>query len=820
MVVRMRIGFTVVIAAAMVLLPVFGPHRVIIGVAVGVLAVAIDLHALSQLARNRRPPRALALADIAMILCVVWLVPDAMAVASIVAAGGITLAVLWYGTRFALLAAATYEVGLASIAAVHGPRWWAAVMIAFAISTVGSAVGLGRLMKTAQDAQDRYISMVNGLDAVVWESDPDNNALFVSGNVKDVLGTEGETFARPGFYFSRIHPDDLPMLELTRAAQQRGELTETRFRIRDDDGNYRLIQERHKVSLDPDGGVRLRRGLVVDETERWRAEAGLRRYMDFIEGIPVALVVLRLVDADDPGSIEVASTNPAADALVRADPGTRLTDVIGLNDQWLADLAEVALGGTPMERPFVNLPGSDAVFTLRAVALPERHVGVTIEDITKRARLAESFRHQALHDELTGLPNRAHFRERLGEVMDDAGCGPVALLLVDLDQFKEINDTLGHHYGDRLLREFAQRLSTNLRGCDLIARLGGDEFAVLITDDPGERGAVEVAERLLELCTQRFEIDEFRFQVGASVGVALAPDHASTAESLLRKADTAMYWAKERGGGWALYSAEHDDGDLRRLELMGDLRDAIADGQLEIHYQPRVRLHDDAPVGLEALVRWRHPRYGLLPPDEFIELAEVSGCIRELTEHVTVQAIEETLPILADRGLSLSMNLSARILYGPQMSDWLRTAMAELPLGDGRLCFEITETGLMEDPNRSMEALEEIRAMGVRFSVDDFGTGYSSLSYLRDLPIDEVKIDRAFVADLIGDGTIARAVIDLGHNLGLSVVAEGVEDLPTRNLLADLGCDSAQGFLWGPAVPVDQVAVQLESLTSLRTTSD
>jgi diguanylate cyclase (GGDEF)-like protein len=815
-VVQMRMVVAVIVGVSIAFLPMFGDHRVLIGLSVGVLSVAVGFHALSVLARTRRPPPMLGISDLLLVLFVMWLIPESMAVGSLIAAGSITLFVLWYGPRIAMLIGFAFEVALAAVVIVHAPPWWPAVMLAFAITTVATSIGLGTLMTTTQAAQERYISMVNGLDAVVWECDSDNKVLFVSGNVTDVLGTSGETFAHPGFYFSRIHPDDLPTLEAARSAQQRGELTETHFRVRDDDGNYRWIQERQKASLSPDGSIRLRRGLVVDESARWRAEAGLRRYMDFIEGIPVALVVLKLVDPDDPSSIEVATTNPAAEALVPADPGMRLLDVIDLTPQWLSELAEVALGGAPMERPFVNLPGSDAVFTLRAVALPEHHVGVTIEDITKRARLAESFRHQALHDELTGLPNRAHFRERLIEVMNCEDPHPSALLLVDLNQFKEINDTLGHHYGDRLLREFGQRLSTNLRGCDLIARLGGDEFAVLITDDPRETGAIEVAERLLELCNRRFNIDEFRFNIGASVGVALAPIHATNAESLLRKADTAMYWAKARGGGWSLYSAAHDDRDLRRLELMGDLREAISGGALEVHYQPRVRLADRRPVGLEALVRWRHPRYGLLPPDEFIELAEVSGCIRELTEFVTTTAIEETAPILTRQDLCLSVNLSARTLHDPRLLEWLGATFADRAMGDGRLCFEITESELMEDPMRSMEVLEVIRTLGVRFSVDDFGTGYSSLSYLRQLPVDEVKIDRSFVADVIADDTIVRAVVDLGHNLGLQVVAEGVEDQATAERLTELGCDSAQGFLWAPAVPIAEVTDQLDRLRPTR----
>lgn len=815
-VVQVRMVTAVVIGATIATLPMLGDHRVLIGLSVAIIALAVDLHALGAIARNRRPPAALGISDLVLVLVVMWLVPESMAAGSLIALGAITLLVLWHGPLVAVLYGLAFEVGLAVVSLAHAPAGWPAVMLAFAFTTVGTGVALATLTRTTKAAQDRFISMVNGLDAVVWESDGDDNLLFVSGNVADVLGTDGRTFARRGFYYSRVHPDDLPAFEACREAQMRGESTEAHFRIRDDQQDYRWIQERQKVSLNPDGTTRLRRGLVVDESARWRAEAGLRRYMDFIEGIPVALGVLHLVDVHDPRSLEVATSNPAARSLLSANPGDRLLDVIELDRHWLEEFSEVARGGAPMERPFVNLPDSDAVYTLRAVTLPEHHIGVTIEDVTKRASVAASFRHQALHDELTGLPNRAHLRERLTQVMACDDPGASALLLVDLNQFKEINDTLGHHYGDRLLRAFSHRLSTNLRGCDLIARLGGDEFAVLITDDAAETGAIEVAERLLALCGQRFEIDEFRFQIGASVGIALAPTHATSPESLLRKADAAMYWAKARGGGWSLYSAAHDDHDVRRLELMGDLRDAISDGSMEVHYQTRVRLGDNRPVGLEALVRWRHPRYGLLPPEDFIELAEVSGCIRELTEFVTTTAIAEASSVLERDGLGLSVNLSARTLHDPRLVDWLRTTVVESDLDDGRLCFEITETDLMEDSARSINTLEAIRALGVRLSVDDFGTGYSSLSYLRRLPVDEVKIDRSFVSDLTDDDTIVRAVVDLGHNLGLHVVAEGVENAAIEERLAQLGCDSAQGFLWGQPVPISEVTDQLTRLRSTR----
>ena len=808
----MRIGFGVVIATAVALLPMFGDRRVAIGVVLLVLTTIANVHGIEHVRRTARPSPLVCVSDILLALALVAIVPDVMAVAAIVTAGGVTLFMLWFGPRVAALAAASFEVGLGVIAYIHAPALWLPTMIAFAVSAAGTTTGLHRLIMATKQVEERHLELVNGLDAVVWESGPDGQIEFASGNVAEVVGCANTEFQRPGFYYSRIHPDDIGELERSRAAQAEGHDTETHIRVRDDSGRYRHIQERLKVVHNPDGTVRLRRGLVVDESDRWEAESGLRRHMDFIHGIPVALVVLRLVDPEDPESIEISSLNPAAEKLVEGPAeGARLLDVLEVEQRFLRELANVALGSTPLERPFVNLPGIDAVYTLRAVPLPERHVGVTLEDITKRARVAESFRHQAMHDELTGLPNRAQFQRRLATVMSSADPAAAALLIVDLDQFKEINDALGHEYGDSVLREFSQRLASNLRGCDLIARLGGDEFAVLITDDPGETAAIEIAERLLQLCDSRFEIGDFRFQVGASVGVALAPEHAQDADGLMRLADTAMYRAKAQGGGWAVFSENHDDNNIRRLELMADLRDALTDDQFVVHYQPRIDLRSGRIVGVEALVRWSHPRYGLLAPEEFIELAEVSGCIRELTECVGSVAVAELGDLLRNTPLRLSLNLSTRTLYDPRLLTWVSELVEDQRIPDGSICFEIREPDLMEDPTRSMSALSAMRELGVRFSVDDFGTGYSSLSYLRELPIDEVKIDRSFVADLAIDNTIVRAVVDLGHNLGLHVVAEGVEDEQTAQLLRTLHCDSAQGFFWARAVPMEELRARLET---------
>jgi diguanylate cyclase (GGDEF)-like protein len=555
------------------------------------------------------------------------------------------------------------------------------------------------------------------------------------------------------------------------------------------------------------------------------AEAAAQRYRDFVEGIPIALVILRLDEPTDDRSLRVMGANPAAATLfggtVGLGIGSRVVDLVHSVEPFLQGLADVIRLGTTLDHPFVTLPGIDGVFALRAVPLPDRCVGLALEDVTERARLAASFRHQALHDPLTGLPNRSQLNARLAVAMGPDRDGSsvdtlartaaqdacVALLVIDLDQFKDVNDALGHAHGDRLLVVLARRLAARLRDCDTIARLGGDEFAVLLRGG-GVSGAMEVAERILEMIDQPLHVDDYRFQVAASIGIAVAPDHARGPEELVQRADAAMYRAKAAGGGVAVYTPGQEGADVRRLELLADLRGAVEDDAFAIEYQPRIDLVTMQTLGVEALVRWHHPRYGLLPPSEFIRLAEVSGAIRLLTRHVTTRALAEVTALGRGRPpLTTSVNLSVRNLYDPKLLVWVRAALEDLDAPEGALCFEITERQLMHDPSAGLTALERLHDLGVRLSIDDFGTGYSSLAHLRSLPIDEVKIDRSFVADLErGDDRIVRSVIDLGHNFGMHVVAEGVESPAALEELRRLGCDSAQGFHLAEPMPVAGLA--------------
>jgi predicted signal transduction protein with EAL and GGDEF domain len=368
---------------------------------------------------------------------------------------------------------------------------------------------------------------------------------------------------------------------------------------------------------------------------------------------------------------------------------------------------------------------------------------------------------------------------------------------------------LGHHSGDALLREVAARLRGELRGSDTVARLGGDEFAVLLTqvDDPD--GAVITARKLLRMLERAFVIEGEHVHVGASLGIAMYPSHGGDADLLMRHADVAMYVAKRAGSGYAVYQAETDQHSPGRLGMIADLRQAIDRGQLELHYQPEVDLRTGVISGVEALVRWRHPVEGLLMPDQFIGLAEHTGIIRPLGLWVLAAAVEQ-VAVWQDEGraIPVSVNLSMRNLHDPVLVDTVADLLQAHATDPSLLKFEITESTLMADPELALRVVRQLTAIGLSLAIDDFGTGYSSLAYLRRLPLKELKIDRSFVLDLVAEENarvIVRSTIDLGHNLGLKVVAEGVEDEATLAIVRDAGCDLVQGNLLCPAVPAPEL---------------
>ena len=416
----------------------------------------------------------------------------------------------------------------------------------------------------------------------------------------------------------------------------------------------------------------------------------------------------------------------------------------------------------------------------------------------------------ATHDSLTGLPNRVLFHERLDDRLTLTRS--IAVLLIDLDRFKEVNDTLGHALGDDLLVEVGRRLSRQFSSPSVVARLGGDEFAVLM-DGVDQGQAVQRVDELLEQIRQPFAIAGLDVDIDASIGVAMANESDLAAADLLRRADVAMYTAKDDRAGFAFYSAERDHYSAERLALAGRLRQGIADGELVLHYQPQIDLTTGVVVGVEALVRWEHPTLGMIPPDDFIPLAERTELIRPLTAFVFRAAVAQAAKWRRDgRELRVSINLSPCNLREDDLIDSLTRLLAAEGLPASALVIELTETTVMANQSRAAEIMRKLRATGVKISIDDFGTGHSSLSYLTTLPTDELKIDRSFVQAMSTDPNaeiIVRAIIDLARSLGLDVVAEGVETEAIAEALRRNGCTKAQGFLFGRPLPADRLTAGL-----------
>ncbi|MDX1584027.1 MAG: EAL domain-containing protein, partial [Thermoanaerobaculia bacterium] len=426
------------------------------------------------------------------------------------------------------------------------------------------------------------------------------------------------------------------------------------------------------------------------------------------------------------------------------------------------------------------------------------------------AEREEQIRYQATHDELTGLPNRTLFLDRLDRAIATArrDGSIVGMIMMDLDRFKEINDTLGHHFGDKVLIEVGRRLMLTLRESDTVARLGGDEFAVTFFA-MNESRSEEVAHRIREVLEIPLELGDVTIEIEASMGIALYPLHAGDAANLMKRADVAMYDAKKHHLDFAIYEPGRDEHSLRRLAILSELRNAVASDELELFFQPKIDVSTRRAVHAEALVRWRHPEHGVLSPAEFVPLAEQSGNIGIITRWVLENAIRHC-GVWNEEGIDLSVavNLSALDLFDADLPSLIHTTLGRVGLPPSKLVLEITESAVMRDPIQAMKILGEMKSHGVTIAIDDYGTGYSSLSHLKQLPADELKIDKSFVLTLESaeseDGVIVRSTIDLGHSMGLKVIAEGVETAESWNVLETLGCDMAQGYFISRPLPASE----------------
>ena len=458
--------------------------------------------------------------------------------------------------------------------------------------------------------------------------------------------------------------------------------------------------------------------------------------------------------------------------------------------------------------PAVLVVSTFSLLLLPVLVLP-------VAAVRKSAKLATQRDHDAMHDPLTGLPNRALLHLDAETALRDAvreGRG-LAVMLIDLDHFKEINDTLGHNVGDLLIVEVGRRLAAAASEGDgvTVARLGGDEFALLaapsVPASQLERVTESLVERLTATLREPMTLAGVRLDVQGSIGIAYAPQHARSMDELLSRADVAMYSAKEERGSWRTYDPEQDEHTPERLALLGELREGLRRGELVLHYQPKCEARRGGLIGAEALVRWRHPVRGLLMPDEFIPLAENTGLISDLTHEVLEQAVRQVRAWTdSGRTLGVAVNLSVRHLTDLDLPVRVDETLTRHGVAPHLLTLEVTESTIMNDPSRAVNVVSRLRELGVRIAVDDYGTGYSSLAYLKRLHVDELKIDKSFIMNMLtddNDEVIVRSTVELGHNLGLQVVAEGVEDAEVWQRLLPLGCDVIQGYHLSRALPAE-----------------
>lgn len=716
----------------------------------------------------------------------------------------------------------------------------------------------GGARQTPDDPQ-RYRAVLDNLGEVVFQTDAAGNWTYLNAAWTAITGFGVEETLGTGF-LGYVHPDEREATIALFVAVISGGADHCHHATRylTADGGQVWLELRSSVLFDDRGAVVGNAGTIIDITERRRAEEQLAeqaRVLELIacdkplEEVLGALAVLAAshLHARVGVSVLPGDSDPQRQGLAHAELEGVLA--VGRPDGRLESTAPAELGSGASQvearvgddgarssaaaAPQLDVPiaasggrrlGTLAVFgpvsrvneagrlllercaQLAAIAVERRHANA-------RAR------HAALHDPLTGLPNRTLYADRLAQALAAARRhrGSVAVLMIDLDHFKMVNDTLGHDAGDDVLRKVADRLCAALRRSDTVCRLGGDEFVVVLPHVERVHDAQRMAGKLWRALREAVSVGDVQLSLEVSIGLAVSSPVDDDPAALLRRADVAMYRAKRDRGGPALYDARYDEGRLRGLNLAGELRQAIEDDQLLLHYQPKVDLREGRVVGVEALVRWRHPALGMVAPDLFVPLAETTAVIKPLSLWVLEMALRDRAE-WARQGLDIAVavNLSARVLHDTDLPSLVGHALERAGVDGAQLELEITESALMADPERSMLAMARLITAGVTISIDDFGTGYSSLAYLKRLPAASLKIDKSFVAHMDTDdrdASIVRSAIDLAHDLGMGVVAEGVESAGVHRMLATLSCDYAQGFHVARPMPAAALPAWLRERT-------
>jgi Amt family ammonium transporter len=676
-------------------------------------------------------------------------------------------------------------------------------------------------------AERKYRSIFENAVEGIFQTTPAGRYLDVNPSLARIYGFDSPAELIEHFQDikNQLYVDPGRRDDFVRIMDEHNEIWSFESRIRKKNGEIIWISENARAIYNEEGDIDHYEGTVVDVSERKRAEEALEAQRAFFrqlfENSPQAIV---LIDS----SRNVLDANKGFEELF----GYRAADVQGFGvrsfivpEELLTECenfrAAILSGNTVQRETYRRhrdgrlIPVSMIGFT---VASGDAAGGVVYiyQDISERKAFEEQITHQAFHDSLTCLPNRSLFAERLERALARSrrrGEYQYAVLMIDLDKFKAVNDSLGHAAGDMLLVEIAERLKSCMRSVDTVARLGGDEFAVILEEFKAKREVISVAERIHETLKRPFTLCGAEVFPGASIGIVLRTKEYHSAEDILRDADIAMYRAKETNKPFMIFDRKMHKEILENISLEAELRDALTHGELVLHYQPIVNVDTRALEGFEALVRWNHPIKGIVPPAKFIPLAEETGIILPLGRWVIVEACRQlaawhkTIP--GAEGLSISVNVSCRQFVRDGLVEHVAQVLDETGIEPSRLKLEITETVLMQDTRHSISELNRLKALGVHIAVDDFGTGYSSLSYLRQLPIDLLKIDRSFISgseNAEDNIQIVKSIISLARNLGLTVIAEGVEHEDQFARLQGVRCDKAQGYMFSR--PVDSDAAE------------
>jgi diguanylate cyclase (GGDEF)-like protein/PAS domain S-box-containing protein len=664
-----------------------------------------------------------------------------------------------------------------------------------------------RAEAAVRESEIQYRRIVETAREGVWLVDAQGRTTFANRRIAEMLGcTVDEMMGASMFTFMDDEGKVIAGASMER--RRKGIDDDLDFKFIRKDGSELWAYISTNALLDESGAYRGSLAMVTDITARRLAEEGLRESEQRFKSMFFDAAVGQLQVMPDG---RWSAVNRAFCEMTGYDEAELLAkgwlaithpdDVDVGNDQFTRLLAG-EIHYFQLEKRYLRKDGTvlwvvDSVSSVFGSAGQLKYLVIQAQDITARKQAQEALAHQTFHDALTGLPNRLLLEEHLERELESArkSSRPLALLMIDLDHFKEVNDTFGHQVGDLLLRQVGLRLRSQLRQREVVARLGGDEFGVLLPQTD-RSAAMALGERLLEALDRPFDVEGQPLDVAASIGASSFPTDGGDANVLLRRADIAMFVAKRSRGTVVAYAAEYERHDASRLTLMAELRGAIADDQLILHYQPLVSLRDGSVTRLEALVRWEHPQRGVIPPAEFIPFAEKTRLIRPLTDWVLRTALRQCRTWHASgQVLPMAVNISMRDLVDPELPSLIGQMLKDCEADPTWLGLEISEGVIMADPDRAIDTLRRLRKLGIRIAVDDFGTGYSSLAYLHRLPVDEIKIDRSFIMRMTSaSSNIVRAAVDLSHSLRFETVAEGVEDERTWDLLNALGCDTAQGF--------------------------